>query len=124
VTNERYAGVPTEVRIILRHPVLRNSGSKYQQLIDPVWLWFRYPRFEFAAAMRQTSEPPLCSVYHSPTEGTLKLLARFLDCTSEDWAPMRSRVRQELKKALLIAAGFGLLCFGAAVVATSLVGRS
>jgi hypothetical protein len=37
---------------------------------------------------------------------------------------MRSQVRQELKKALLIAAGFGLFCFGAAVVATNLVGRS
>jgi hypothetical protein len=37
---------------------------------------------------------------------------------------MRSRDRQELKKALLIAAAFGPFCFGAAVLATKLVGRS
>jgi hypothetical protein len=37
---------------------------------------------------------------------------------------MRTRVRQELRTALLIAIGLAVLCFGAAAIAAKLIGQS
>jgi hypothetical protein len=37
---------------------------------------------------------------------------------------MRMRVRQELRTALLIAIGLGVVCFGAAELAAKLLGQS
>ncbi len=61
----------------------------------------------------------LCDAANQSRTGIWELRPQATGCLC-----MRTRVRQELRTALLIAIGLAVLCFGAAAIAAKLIGQS